>query len=111
MSCPVIAHKVQNFCLCIFIKIGNCEEGLPYKQVLLAFRKVLTFQQYTMPTLKENLCVIYTNTLTESTFTLSVIYMYRTEPHIKADCGNTSFNRQTCLACAEQINNCLKFLH
>jgi len=75
MSCPVIAHKVQNVCLGIFIKIGNCEEGLPYIQVLLAFRKVQTFQQYTMPTLKENLFVIYTNTLTESTFTLSVIYI------------------------------------
>jgi hypothetical protein len=59
----------------IFIKIGNCEERLPYIQVLLAFGKVQTFQPYTMPTLKENLFAIYTNTLTESTFTLSIIYI------------------------------------
>jgi len=60
--------------------------------------------------LKGDLFAKHTNTLTESTFTINIIFI--TEPHIKADCGNNSFSCQTCLTCAEQIiNNCLKFLH
>jgi len=53
VSRPVIAHTFKTFCLGIFIKIGDCEEGLPYIQVWLTFRKVQTLQQYMMATLKE----------------------------------------------------------
>jgi len=60
------------------------KRGLPYIQVWLTFRKVQTLQQYTIPTLKENLFVKFTNTFTESTFTISIIYI--SEPYIKADC-------------------------